>query len=62
MKKAYIALTGGIFGLIAILHILRLVNRWPVDIAGHTMPVWLSGFGLAFSGLLSLWALRMLRE
>ena len=32
--KLYLTISGGVFGLIAALHFIRLINRWPVQVAG----------------------------
>ena len=59
-SSAYVALSGTLFGLIAIVHLVRLLFAWPVQVAQQTIPVWYSGVGLVLAGLLCVWALRLI--
>lgn len=53
----YAAVTAVIFAIVAILHFVRLIKRWPIHIGSHTIPMSLSWVGLAVSGLLAIWGL-----
>ncbi len=59
--RAYLQISGALFGLIALGHLLRLLRHWPVDLAGNTVPLWASWVGLVLAGGLSVWALRLMR-
>ena len=59
--RTYLQISGTLFGLIALGHLLRLFRHWPVDLAGHIVPLWVSWVGLALAGGLSVWALRLMR-
>jgi hypothetical protein len=59
--RAYIQISGALFGIIALAHLLRLFQHWPIDLAGHTVPQWVSWLGLLLAGGLSVWALRLVR-
>ena len=59
--RAYLQISGALFGLIALAHLLRLFRHWPIDLAGHMVPMWASWLGLVLAGALSIWALRLLR-
>jgi hypothetical protein len=59
--RAYIQISGVLFGIIALAHLLRLLQHWPVDLAGHMVPLWASWVGLLLAGGLSVWALRLVR-
>ena len=54
--KTYVTITTVIFGIVAIVHLLRVAAGWSVMIDGWTVPMWASwlGFfvaaGLAFVG------------
>jgi hypothetical protein len=54
--KAYVATTGAVFGLLALMHLWRMIEEWP-HLA--TDP----GFVLitVAAGVLGLWAVRLLR-
>jgi hypothetical protein len=44
--RAYLQISGTLFGLIALGHLLRLLRHWQVDLAGITVPLWASWVGL----------------
>ncbi len=37
--RAYLGITGAIFGVIAVLHVLRLLLDWPAQIGTWTVPL-----------------------
>lgn len=57
-KQIYCLVSGVIFALVALLHLLRLLNSWAVQIGPFAIPTALSVLGLVFFALLSLWAFR----
>ena len=59
--RAYLQITGALFGLIAVAHLLRLFRHWPIDLAGYAVPLWASWLGLVLAGGLSVWAVRLVR-
>lgn len=59
--RAYLQISGALFGLMALAHLFRLLRHWPVELAGTRVPLWASWAGLALAGGLSVWALRLLR-
>lgn len=59
--RGYLQISGTLFGLMALGHLLRLFRHWPVDLAGHVVPLWASWVGLVLAGGLSVWALRLMR-
>jgi hypothetical protein len=59
--RAYLLISGALFGIITLAHVHRLVRHWPIDIAGHMVPLSVSWLGLLLAGGLSVWALRLLR-
>lgn len=56
-NKQAVTAASAIFGIIAIMHGLRLIRQWPANIAGWDVPLWLSGIGILLAGYLSwkLW-------
>lgn len=57
-QKSYYYVTGGVFLIIAVLHLLRIVNSWPVNIADFAVPIWLSWLGVLLAGVLAYYGLR----
>lgn len=58
-QKTYSTVSGVVFLLIAIGHVLRLVFHWPAVFAGYTVPVWGSVFPVIFFGYLAFEGLRL---
>ena len=52
-KKSYLNLVGYIFGIIAILHALRLLFGWDAQIGEWDVPTWLSWAALLVAAWLS---------
>jgi hypothetical protein len=46
---------GFIFGLVALGHLLRLVTRAEVIVAGYHVPLWVSGLALIVAGGMTIW-------
>jgi hypothetical protein len=57
--NSFFIVTGSLFGLIAIVQILRLVFRWPVRIASFEMPFGASWIAFLVAGGLCVWAFRL---
>jgi hypothetical protein len=58
--KAYLFTSGTIFGLIAILHLLRAILEWPLVRTDPAAFFGMAALGL-FAALLSAWAWRLIR-
>ncbi len=53
-KKAYIAITRTVFGVITFGHLMRFLNGWNVQFGPFEIPMWIS-IGIIFlAGILSL--------
>lgn len=61
-RKLYLCFAGTIFGLIAILHVLRLLFGWSAVIGGYTVPMWPSFVGLLVAGFLAYEGFRLSRN
>lgn len=56
MDQNYALFTAGIvFGLVALIHVLRLIYKFDLIIAGIKIPLWANMIGLVIAGGLSLW-------
>jgi hypothetical protein len=55
----YLRISGTLFGLIALGHLLRLLFRWPAEVGHWVVPFWFSLIGLLLPAALSIWALRL---
>ena len=58
-SRAYLVISGTIFGIVAILHLLRVVNGWAVVVGPWSAPMWISWLGTLLPAVLCVWALRL---
>jgi hypothetical protein len=61
-RKSYLVISGVIFGVVAVLHLARLIYQSPVRVGEWAAPMWPSWAGMVVAGILCLWALSLLRE
>ena len=59
MLNKYLLVSGVLFGVIALLHALRLWYQWPIQVGSIDIPLWLSWIGMGVTGALSACALRL---
>lgn len=57
--RAYILISGAVFGVVAFVHVLRLLLDWPVQVAAWMVPTWLSWIAIFAAGMLCAWAFRL---
>lgn len=57
-QKSFYSLTGIIFLIVVIVHLLRVVNGWSVSIGTFDMPVWASWVAVVLASYLSYQGLR----
>jgi hypothetical protein len=55
----YLAVSSSVFGLIALLHLVRLFRGWQVTVADYPVPLWPSIIAIVVFGGLSIWAFRL---
>lgn len=61
-QKTVAVVSGVLFGLMALLHLLRLILGWEANIAGWNVPVWLSVVFLVVAAWLSWENLKVLKS
>ena len=52
-KNQSLKLASVIFGLIAVMHLLRSIFSWPVSISAFNVPLWLSYIAVVVFGYLA---------
>lgn len=60
--RLYLGLSGAVFFLVGVLHLLRLLNQWQVVVGTHAVPPALSWVGLPVATGYAVWALYLLRR
>lgn len=58
-KETYLKVSGIIFSVVTILHVLRLVLNWEVVLGGWQVPIWASFLGIAVGGFLAYSAFKL---
>ena len=61
-KKLYLTISGSIFLLVGIFHLLRLIYHWPIVVGTTEIPYLLSYVGFPASIGYSVWAAWLLRR
>ena len=56
MLNRYAIVSGTVFGVIALMQLVRAMNQWPVQIENFNVPVWASWIAALVAGSLCLWA------
>lgn len=54
MKKPFTTIAVGVFALVALLHVLRLILGWEATIQGSVVPLWVSWLGVVIAGGLAI--------
>ena len=60
--RAYLRISGVVFGVITLLHILRLLLHWSAQIADWAVPTWISRIAILGAAALCTWAFRLVRQ
>ena len=50
--------TATLFLIVAIMHLLRIIFGWPVEIGGLSIPLWVSWLGVLVAGGLAYFGFR----
>jgi cytochrome bd-type quinol oxidase subunit 2 len=58
--KAYLVITGAIFGLLAAAHLARTIGKWPPSLASNPWFPVIPAIGVVAAAL-CVWAIRLLR-
>jgi len=57
--KTFLRVSGVIFLVVAVVHLLRLVLKWEVILAGWPAPVWLSAVAFVIAAALAFEGFRL---
>ena len=61
-SKTYVAISALIFVLVALAHIARLVQQWPVSLGPIDVPMSVSWIGFVVAAVLEIWGGTLLRR
>lgn len=60
-EQLYLIISGIIFALIGLFHLLRLVFQWPAMVGAWTVPFAISFLVIMVAVILAFWAFRLSR-
>ena len=60
-EKLYLMISGVIFALIGLFHLLRIIFQWPAMVGAWTVPFVISLGAIMVAGILTFWAFRLSR-
>ena len=60
--RAYVLISGAVFGAVALVHVIKLFLDWPVQVAGWVLPIWVSWIAILAAGTLCVWAVRLVGQ
>jgi hypothetical protein len=58
MSNSYVVVSGVIFGVVSVAHLVRALGNVPVQIGAAAIPVWASWVGVVVAAGLCVWAFR----
>jgi hypothetical protein len=60
-RNTYMMVTATLFLVVAIIHLLRIILGWPVEVGGLSIPFWPSWLAVLAAGALSYFGFRQKR-
>ena len=57
--QAYLWISATIFGLVAMIHLVRALNDWAFAVGPMSIPIAASWIGFAITAALCVWAIRL---
>lgn len=60
--KKYCMVSGTLFALVALAHLLRVLYSMPVQVDDYAIPMWVSWVATAVPGALAFWAFRIAQQ
>ncbi|MEK1888980.1 MAG: hypothetical protein AAAB35_15725 [Phyllobacterium sp.] len=58
-EKTFSTLAAAIFGIVAALHLARILIGWSIVVDGWTVPMWVSWVGLIVASALSYYGAKL---
>jgi hypothetical protein len=56
--RRYALVSGVFFSLLALVQLTRAIMRWPVQVDGLAIPVWVSAVAFVIASTFAVWAFR----
>jgi len=60
--RRYAQISGAFFSVLAAVQLTRTILRWPVHVAGVSIPVWMSACAFVIASAFAIWAVRAAKD
>ncbi len=60
--KSYMIVSTLIFALVALMHLIRITQGWPILLGTMTVPLWVSVLALLVFALVALWGISLIQK
>ncbi|MCE0482902.1 MAG: hypothetical protein LV479_01535 [Methylacidiphilales bacterium] len=60
--RPFVIVSTLVFVLVALVHVVRLVQGWPVELGTMNIPLWVSGLAILVAAAGAVWGLVLLRH
>jgi hypothetical protein len=60
--KTYCTVSGALFALVALAHLLRIINGMTIQVDDYAVPMAVSWVGFIVPAVLATWAFRLTRQ
>ena len=60
--RRYALVSGVFFSLLALVQLTRAIMRWPVQVDGFAIPVWVSAVAFLIASAFAVWAFRSIKS
>lgn len=57
--RSYLLVSAAVFDLLTVVQVVRLFLRWPVVVAGVSIPLWASAIAALVAGSLAFMGMRL---
>lgn len=57
--KAYLLISAGIFGLVSLGHLIRVINNWSFQIGDYAAPMGISWIAVLVAAAMCVWAISL---
>ncbi|MGD1804170.1 hypothetical protein ACP6PL_01840 [Dapis sp. BLCC M126] len=58
-ERLYLLISGSVFALVGLFHLIRLIYQWSIQVGVLGIPQWPSLLAIVVAGFLSIWAFRV---
>jgi hypothetical protein len=61
-ERNYLLISALVFALFSLLHLVRVITHWPIQVGAVAVPFWGSWLVVVIFAVMSVWAFRLMSE